>query len=177
MEGETPFWDIWQAFAERLSNASWIANLHSRYVIGKELLNIMFLGLEWKEDVRHWRRVEGQAGRIDALVGGLPASAAVLGAYSRFLCEIGERSLPNGFVIVADRLSAGTPSKMLAGGNTVFDIETLLRRCVYGEPLRLKSNPKLRTAVLRILDELVEAGSSAAFRMRDDFVTPIGAQS
>ncbi len=174
-EGETPFWDIWQAFAEQLCKASWIANLDSRRVVGKELLSIMFLGVEWKEGVRHWRRVEGHSGRIDALVGRLPASAAVLGAYSRFLREIGERSLPNGFVIVADRLSAGTPSKMLAGGNTVFDIETLLRRYVYGEPLRLKSNPKLRTAVLRILDELVEAGSSAAFRMRDDFVTPIGA--
>ena len=176
-EGETPFWDIWQAFAEQLCNASWIANLDSRHVIGEELLSIMFLGVEWKEGVRHWRRVEGQEGRIDVLVGRLPTSAAALAAYCSFLLQIGEHSLPNGFVIIADRLRAGTPSEMLAGGNTVFDLETLLRRYVYGEPLRLKSNPQVRTAVLRILDELVEAGSSAAFRMRDDFVTPIGAQS
>ncbi len=176
-EAETPFWHIWQEFAERLCDASWIENLDSRSAMGTELLSVMFLGLEWKEGVRHWRRLEGQAGRIDVLVARLPASAAVLEAYCRFLYEIGECSLPNGFVIVADRLSAGTPSEMLAGGNTVFYLETLLRRYVYSEPLRLKSNPQVRTAVLRILDELVEAGSSAAFRLRDDFVTPIGKQS
>lgn len=176
-DGETPFWEIWQAFAERLCQAPWIESLDSRYTTGTELLTVILLGLEWKEGARHWRRLEGQASRIDALVKRLPASAAVLGAYCCFLYEIGEHSLPNGFVIVAERLSVGNPSEMLPAGDTVFYLESLLQRYIYSEPRRLKSNPQVRTAVLRILDELVEAGSSAAFRMRDDFVTPLGAQS
>ena len=118
-----------------------------------------------------------QANRVDTLVVRLPASAAVLRAYCRFLYQVGEQSLPNGFVIVAERLSAGKPSEMLVEGNTVFYLESLLRRYVYGEPLRLKSNRQVRTAVLRILDNLVDAGASAAYRMRDDFVTPIGPHS
>jgi hypothetical protein len=48
-----------------------------------------------------------------------------------------------------------------------------LRRFIYSEPLRLKSDTEVRSAVLTILDQLVESGSSAAYRMRDDFVTPI----
>jgi hypothetical protein len=48
----------------------------------------------------------------------------------------------------------------------------LLQRHVYGRPLELKQNRTLREAVLFLLDVLVEEGSSAAFRMRDDFVTP-----
>jgi hypothetical protein len=58
-------------------------------------------------------------------------------------------------------------------GNTVFLLEVLLQRYVYGRPLELKRDSNLRDAVLFLLDLLVENGSSAAFRMRDDFVTPV----
>jgi hypothetical protein len=176
-DGETPFWEVWQGFADRFSEAPWIEKLDSRNTLGTELLKSIFLGIQWNEGVRHWKRLEGQAERIDALVTTLPASAAVLRAYCRFLSEIGERSLPNGFVVVAERLKSGNPSTMLAADDTVLCLEALLRRYVYGEPLRLKSNPQVRTAVLQILDDLVETGSSAAFQMRDDFVTPIGSRS
>ena len=100
-----------------------------------------------------------------------------LDAYCRFLYTIGEQSLPRGFVLVAKRLQAGDASQMLSQDNTVFYLESLLRRFVYSEPLRLKSNAEVRTAVLTILDQLVDSGSSAAYRMRDDFVTPIAHQN
>ena len=58
-------------------------------------------------------------------------------------------------------------------GDTVFRLEVLLRRYVYGRPIELKRQRDLREAVLFLLDLLVENGSSAAFRMRDDFVTPV----
>ena len=56
--------------------------------------------------------------------------------------------------------------------DTVFRLEVLLRRYVYGRPIDLKRQQDLWEAVLFLLDLLVENGSSAAFRMRDDFVTP-----
>ena len=133
----------------------------------------MFLGPNWKEDVRHWRRLDGQSSRVDALIAKLPSAAPVFQAYCRFLYKIGGRSLPWGFVIIAERLEAGNSSELLADDNSVFYLESLLRRSVYGEPHRLKSDPDVRSAVLDILDQLVEAGSSAAYRMRDDFVTPV----
>jgi hypothetical protein len=57
--------------------------------------------------------------------------------------------------------------------NTVFMLVVLLQRHVYAKPLELKCNRVVREAVLFILDSLVESGSAAAFRMRDDFVTPL----
>ena len=51
-------------------------------------------------------------------------------------------------------------------------LEVLLRQHVYGRPLELKRQRRIRDAVLYLLDILVEQGSSASFRMRDDFVTP-----
>ena len=61
----------------------------------------------------------------------------------------------------------------MSTGDTAFRLEVLLRRYVYGRPIDLKRQRDLREAVLFLLDLLVENGSSAAFRMRDDFVTPV----
>ena len=57
--------------------------------------------------------------------------------------------------------------------DTTFMLEVLLQRYAYAKPLELKRMSSTREAILFLLDALVEAGSSAAFRMRDDFVTPI----
>lgn len=171
--GESPFWAIWQAFADAICAAPWIDRLDSHFGFGKELVGAIFLGHHWKENVRHWRRLEGQGYRVDELAARFRGSATVFDAYCRFLHDIGETALPRAFVILADSLAAGDPVAMLAERNTVFLLESLLRRYVYVEPHRLKSDPAIRRAVLALLDHLVEAGSSASYRMRDDFVTPL----
>jgi hypothetical protein len=175
--GKSPFWDIWQAFADRVRTARWIHQLDSSYTSGAELLHKIFFKLSWKEGVRHWRRLEGFADRVDTLFENLPPCATVLDAYCRFLYTIGEQSIPHGFVVVANRLQAGDASQMLSQDNVVFYLESLLRRFIYSEPLRLKTNAEVRSAVLTILDQLVDSGSSAAYRMRDDCVTPIAHQN
>jgi len=176
VEGDSPFWDIWQAFADRAQTTPWIQRLDSRYASDAELLHTLFFGVPWKDGVRHWRRLEGFADRVDTLFESLPPCATVLEAYCRFLYRIGEQSLPHGFVVIAKRLQVGDARQMLSKDNTVFYLESLLRRFIYSEPLRLKSNAEVRSAVLTILDRLVDSGSSAAYRMRDDFVTPIAQQ-
>ena len=60
---------------------------------------------------------------------------------------------------------------MLSDGSTMFYLESPLRRYVYGQPLRLKSDPNLRKPVLTILERLFDPGPSAAHIMHDDFVT------
>ena len=67
----------------------------------------------------------------------------------------------------------GDPQQMMRTGDTVFHLEVLLQRYVYGRPMELKRQRELREAILSLLDLLVENGSSAAFRLRDDFVTPV----
>lgn len=167
------FWSIWEEFANGVRRAKWLARLNDEYAVGKEMISAIFLVTWWKEDVRHWRSLEGHVWRIHALFEELPASSTVLYSYLRFLYYIGEQSLPEAFIRIARRLQQGEPWKMLRNENTVFLLEVLLQRYVYGRPLELKRQSKLREAVLYLLDLLVENGSSFAFRMRDDFVTPI----
>ena len=170
--GVTPFWAMWQAIADRIKGSPWIGRVDSRHSHGVELLQAIFLGVSWKKGVRHWRRLEGASDPIDRLFMDLPPSAAVLNAYCEFLDTIGGQSLPNAFILIAEKMKAGNAKDMLSISNAVFCLESLLRQSVYSRPLELKSNARMRSAILEILDELVESGSSAAYRMRDDFVTP-----
>jgi hypothetical protein len=166
------YWFLWGLFADAVKRARWVARLDDEHPSGSELLSAVFLTSFWKDDVRSWRFLDGYADRVHGLFEALPATSIVLDDYSRFLYHIGEHSLPDAFVRIAGALRRGDPPKMLEKSNTPFMLESLLRRYVYGRPLELKRDARLRDAVLFILDCLVENGSSAAFRMRDDFVTP-----
>ena len=168
------YWFLWGLIAEAVKRARWVSGLDKdRHPDGTDLLSAVFLTSYWKDDVRHWRFLDGYAHLVHALFEALPSTSVVLDDYVRFLFHIGERSLPEAFVRVAVALRRGDALKMLAKSNTVFMLEVLLQRYVYGRPLELKRDDRIRDAVLFILDCLVETGSSAAFRMRDDFVTPV----
>jgi hypothetical protein len=170
---KTPqYWYLWELFANGVKRAKWVVRLNDEHPIGGEMLSAIFLTSYWKDNVRHWRSLEGHADHVHALFDALPPSSIVLDDYVRFLYHIGEQSLPEAFVRVANSLKRGDAQAMLAKTNTVFLLEVLLQRHVYGRPLELKRDTTVRQAALFLLDNLVENGSSAAFRMRDDFVTP-----
>ena len=167
------YWFLWGLTADAVKRAKWVSRLDKdKHPDGTDVLSAVFLTLYWKDDVRHWRFLDGYAHLVHALFEALPPTSIVLDDYARFLYHIGERSLPDAFARVAAALRRGNAQKMLAMSNTVFVLEVLLQRYVYGRPLELKRDDRIRDAVLFILDCLVESGSSAAFRMRDDFVTP-----
>jgi hypothetical protein len=167
------FWFLWRLFADRIKRASWLSQLNQEHPIGNEMISAIFLGLLWKKNIHHWRSLDGYASHVHDLFNDLPPSSTVIDNYIQFLYDIGERSLPKAFVYICNSLRIGEPQVMLRKNNTVFMLEVLLQRHVYGRPLELKRDGKLRDAVLFLLDLLVELGSSAAFKMRDDFVTPI----
>ena len=166
------YWFLWNLFAEQIKRAKWLAHLDREHPHGSEVLSTIFLTAWWKDNVRHWRSLEGYAHNVDALFDALPPVWIVLDSYVRFLYHIGERSMPAAFMRIANALRRGNPTDMLRESNTVFMLEVLLQRHVYARPLEIKRDPALREAILYVLDVLVESGSSAAFRMRDDFVTP-----
>lgn len=166
------YWFLWELFADRVKRAQWLSGLDDKHPWGSEMLSAIFLASWWKDDVRHWRSLEGHAHHVHALFEALPPTSVVLDDYVRFLYHIGEQSLPEAFVRIANSFKRGDAQAMLARTNTVFHLECLLQRQVYGRPLELKRDRTIREAVLLLLDILVENGSSAAFRMRDDFVTP-----
>ncbi len=174
----TNFWPVWQMFADRIMRASWLNHVDREHSDGTDVLSAIFLTQYWKEDTRHWKPLSegapnGNAHRVHGLFDVLPPTSILLDNYVRFLYHIGETCLPDAFVTIASKLQSGDASDMLRRGNTVFMLESLLRRYVYSRPIELKRNVALRESVLYLLDTLIECGSSSAYRMRDDFVTPL----
>ena len=169
------FWFIWDLFARRINCAPWLPRINeARYSnMGDGMLSAIFMISGWRENVRHWGSLEGHAHRVHTLFKDLPSSSVVLDAYVRFLYHIGEKSLPKAFIRITKYLRSGDVQRLLREKNTVLMLEVLLQRHVHGRPLELKRDTVIRNAVLDLLDILVEQGSPAAFRMRDDFVTPI----
>jgi len=170
--GQSCFWHVWNAFAEKAVTAPWASSIAYGYSTGTSLVNYILFTLPWEEDTKDRLLLEGHWDDVNSFATRMPAASPVMLAYARYLHGIGRRSLPDSFSVVAHILQGDTPESLLNDGNTVFYLESLLGRHVHGEPSRLKSVPRLRDAVLYILDQLVVAGSSAAYIMRDDFVTP-----
>ena len=166
------FWDLWQDIANKVVGSQWVKSLDCDRSFEEPIIGLIFLGMQWKDDVKHWQRLDGQAHLLDEIVQRLPATTSCILAYSNFLYTIGQRSLPESFKVVATLFEKGDAVRMASNSTVAFNLETLLRRFVYSEPRRLKSDPALRKAILSILDALVAGGSSSAYRMRDDFVTP-----
>ena len=166
------YWHLWQLFANQVKKAKWIGQLERTHHPARELLAAIFLTLCWKDNVRHWSSLEGYSDRVHVLFDTLPFNGVVLDCYLGFLYHIGERSLPDAFVRVANWLRRGDVQRLFESAESVFLLEVLLQRHVYGRPAELKADRRKREAVLFLLEALVEGGSSVAFRMRDDFVTP-----
>lgn len=169
------FWTLWQNFADRTLQAPWAASLDDRHSDHILLIDALFLAVSWNEGVRHWQRLTGNEARLNRLFEALPPTAPLLVAYSRYLFKVGEKSLPEALILVSNKLrQAGANSSML-NSDAQFYLESIMRRWVLSQPGRLKEKTVLKEAILHVLDELVEAGSSIAYRLRDDFVTPVQA--
>ena len=166
------FWDLWQDIADKVVDARWTRRLDRDGSFEESMIGLVFLGIHWKDDAKHWQRLDGQAHRLDEIAQRLPATTSCVLAYSRFLYTIGQKSLPDSFKVLGSLLEKGDAVGMASNSDIAFNLETLLRRFVYSQPRLLKSDPALRKSILGILDALVGGGSSSAYRMRDDFVTP-----
>lgn len=171
------FWVLWKLFADRARTARWLPNIDSEYAWGRQLLDWVFLARGWKESTRHWNSLEGHAHNVHTLLEHLPLSRAVLRRYLAFLYHVGEQSLPEAFIRLHVKMRDANAPELLGEGDSAFVLESLLLRYVYAKPFELKRGNDMRAAVLFLLDALVETGSSAAFRMRDDFVTPLATGS
>jgi conflict system STAND superfamily ATPase len=167
------FWALWQDFADRIAAAPWLSRLDRDRPLEADVINRICLSISWKDGVTHWARLDGEAQRVHRLAAKLPSVPATVEAYARFLFSIGQQSLPDAFVDVDALVRRGDAARLVTNTNVAYYLEALLGRFVYAQPYRLKTNARLFESVLRLLDALVIAGSSAAYRMRDDFVTPV----
>lgn len=165
------FWCVWQKIADDWSNVV-RGELSSFGSIGGNALGReLFLGVNWNE-MKDWPPLHGESDRLRNLFLSLPPSREVMKCYCYYLAHAGTPTLPDALLGIAakhEELADDNPFCDTA----VFYLEEILARAVNGGDNTVRVRSDLRNATLRILDALVEAGSSRAFKLRDDFVTPI----
>ena len=169
---KTCFWVVWQAFADRIIDAPWSCKIRSSRSMGVKLIDRMLFSTYWRDDLQNRHPFADHQRQISALTVKLPVTSPVLLSFVHYLYTIGERLSPDVFIVVADILQDGDSTELLSDKNAVLYLESILQLHVYGKSTILKTDPNLRKATITILDQLVDVGSSAAYNMRDDFVTP-----
>lgn len=163
-------WAVWQRFADDFSAGVNPEQVDKEYSDEANLLRELFLGVDWSEQ-RDWLPLHGQTQRIRLFFRSLPPMEQGFDCYAYYLAKVGTPTLPNALVEFAEKLEAA--GRAILNENAIFYLEEILTRLIYSGNSRIRSEEALRQAALTILDALVAAGSSPAYKLRDDFLTPI----
>lgn len=166
------FWSIWQVFADAFVEHSLGSKVDGDFDEEGELLDNLLFQIEWNADAHHWKSFEGQAGRLADFLRSLPNSTKAITDFASLATRFSQEFLPSSLPLIYEKLIDQSSFRFL-GQFLLRKLEEALSSLVYsGEPT-VRSDPSLRQATMAILDLMVEAGSSTAFRIRDDFVTPL----
>lgn len=166
------YWELWKLWTASIEQAGWFAHIDDEHSYGQPFVRDAFLNIKWNEDIRTWSRLGDHHHDVDALFDRLPASTLVLRSYADYLYRIGESSLPGAFVLITKKFEARLGESFIADGTLRWYMDALISRCLFENLTPIRRSPALRSSVMATLDALVQAGSSIAFQLRDDFVTP-----
>jgi len=163
-ESSDAFLALWKAFAQEYQ-----AREATLGYSKTDLLRVLFFNIKWNQGIREWASLKGHEDDVGALFRRLEPSEELVEVFAEFLRTIGHVLLPNALEDVADKLAA---SEHLSD-RAIQRLEPILSSLVYGGSIPVRRDERLRSSVLKVLDAMIDGGSSAAYRMRDDFLTPL----
>lgn len=172
LQTETRFWQHWQAFADAFQAHSMGATADEEYSETAELVSAILLGVEWKSDTHDWKSLRGHGAQVSEFVRKNLAGSRMISAFAGLVNRFASEFLPASLLVLAEMLSSRTSSGLLSNF-TLMQLEEALSGLIYSGAVEVRRDPGLRNATMVVLDAMVEAGSSGAFRIRDDFVTPL----
>ncbi len=162
-------WILWQRFADDFAAGAQVAHIDKEHSDEAKMLRELFLGVDWNEQ-RDWLPLHGETERLRTFFRRLPPLEKGFECYAYYLAKAGTPTLPDALTDFAAKLAEANPG--LLNESAIFYLEEILTRLIYGGNSRIRSESALRIATLKILDALVDAGSSPAYKLRDDFLTP-----
>lgn len=163
-------WALWQRFADDFAAELKAHQLEAEHSGETQMIRELFLGTNWG-DQRDWHPLHGETQRLRAFFLRLPPKEQTLECYAYYLAKAGTTTLPGALIDVASKLSES--SKAVLNETAIFYLEEILTRLIYGGNSQIRAQTELRQATLTVLDALVASGSSPAFKLREDFLTPV----
>jgi hypothetical protein len=166
-EPHDTFMALWRSFAGAFEAAQ-----AKRSHEDTELLRPLFFNIRWKPGVREWAPLKGHEHEVGAFFQRLRPSEELIEAFSEFLGTVGRILVPDVLPALAAKLADGVGDFPLTD-HAIDWLEAILSSLIYGGAARIRAEKSLREGTLIILDTMIEGGSAAAYRMRDDFLTPL----
>jgi hypothetical protein len=159
------FWIIWESFYTKvIENA-----FHQNYDQSKVIHNYLLAWNNWKKTAVNWHSLkEKEKMFYKKIVKDLGNHPAVLDSIAKFLNEIGTEFLNEGIFWISDMIIRNVDSKLEM--NTIFYIEKLIRKYIYLNRNKVKTEIKIKTKILIVLNFLIERGSVNAYLLREDIL-------
>jgi len=169
------FWSVWEKLYYKVfSEAKFSDNLDRYFMKTDELVSNLLLDYKyWKENITEWRSFKGKGNFIRyayETVGKYPLPFQSL---ARTTYKIGYEYLPGAFYLIEDVLKNGDPKILLNKEDTLYCMESILRKFFFTNEFLVRTDEKLNATYKYILDEMINVGSSVAYRLRDLVITPI----
>jgi hypothetical protein len=164
------FWFIWDVFYEKIVE---IARNSCGYYHTKTILhNYLLAWPYWREDITEWHSLkEREKSFFSRVANDMGHCATVLYSLAKVLNDIGSNYLDDGITWLSAILEKN--EKLLSEDlemNTIYHIESLMRRYTSKHRKRLRSNARVKKQVIIILNFLVERGSTTGYWLRDDIL-------
>lgn len=173
----TQFWVVWDVFfAACLAHLQLDGTTQRRYFgdYEKLLQALLFHRSAWREGATSWAALRNRPDLLTKLPAKLVETQACFEAVCALLAGIGQETLlPDGLTVLDAAISRATGNlEPFKSNDAVLNMEIVLRKVVVSSTSRVRADAALKGAILRLLDELVNVGSSIAFQLRDYLATP-----
>lgn len=164
-----PFWIIWDNFYETIKS---ITALRGDRFTNPIIHNYLLAWPYWKQTAKDWFSLKDREklffSKICEEMGSHPA---VLYGIAKFLNEIGSIFLSEGVIWISDMLTKNP--KLQTGKleiNTIYYLEILVRKYVYLNRTKLKTDRYTKSKLLVILEFLINKASVNAYLLREDIL-------
>ncbi len=150
------FWKLWENLFETIKNS------------GKDyFVWLLFLGIEWRKDISHWKALENRKNFYHKLVkeSGKTATQTIVDVFS----TIGEKTfLPDGISWLVEIYKDNVNTMVSLRSSSA---ERLIERLFNNHLPEIKNKKTLTDDFVWILDRMAEFGSSEAYLLREKFIT------
>jgi hypothetical protein len=162
-----PFWIVWDSFYEKIKRYTLEG---SRYKLNTIIHNYLLAWQWWKKTAKEWFSLKEREklfyAKVTQDLGGNPA---VLYGTAKILNEIASGYLNDGVIWISDML--GKNKNLFTDEletNTIYYMEVIVRKYVYLNRTKLKSDRYMKNKLLIILEFLIGKASVNAYLLRED---------
>jgi hypothetical protein len=170
LERYDQFWTVWNLFYEKIVELS--KNRSPQYYIAPILHNYLLAWRYWSDNAKEWHTLkEREKLFFKKAAQDMGHQPSVLYSLSKILTGIGSNFLEDGIYWVSDvLLKNGHLVSVELETNTVYYIENISRKYILVNRSKIKSSPRLKGAVIVILNFLVQRGSAIGYLLREDIL-------